>query len=114
MVPSGALAARQAVRASVQPGATSPLGGATALVGLAMGVVGGLILAGILPALGQLDLAPLVLLTALVVAARAQTLPVYGRASYSISTVPVLTAGMLLGVAGGVVVALASGLAHAL
>src|SRR5918912_834539 len=35
-------------------------------------------------------------------------------ASYSISTFPVLAAGMLLGAAGGVVVALASGLAHAL
>jgi signal transduction histidine kinase len=95
-------------------GAISALGGATGLVGLAMGAVGGLILVGSLPALGRLDLVPLVLLTALVVAARAQTLPVYGRASYSISTVPVLAAGMLLGAPGGVVVALASGLALAL
>src|SRR5438067_571503 len=114
MVPSGTLIAPPAVRAGVQSGDASSLGGATGLVGLAMGAVGGLVLAGILPALGQVDLAPLVLLTALVVAARAQTLPVYGRASYSISTVPVLAAGMLLGATGAVVVALASGLAHAL
>ncbi|HEY3109038.1 MAG TPA: HAMP domain-containing sensor histidine kinase [Chloroflexota bacterium] len=108
------MAAPPAARPGVQSASTSPLGGATGLVGLAMGAVGGLILAGSLPALAHVDLAPLVLLTALVVAARAQTVPVYGRASYSISTVPVLAAGMLLGVAGGVVVALASGLAHAL
>jgi signal transduction histidine kinase len=79
-----------------------------------MGAVGALVLAWCLPELTRIDPVPLLLLTALVVAARVHTVPVYGRASYSISTVPVLAAGMLLGVGGGVVVALASGIAHTL
>jgi signal transduction histidine kinase len=114
MVPSGALAAALSpARAGAQAGGSSPTGWPVVLIGLAMGGVGAVVLAGSVTDLVGIDLLPLVLLTALVVAARARTLPVYGRSTYSISTVPVLTAAILLGAAGAVVVALASGLANA-
>src|SRR5919204_4747464 len=80
---------------------------------LATGAGGAVVVAALLPSLPRLDPAPLLLLAALVVAARLRTLPVYGRGSYALSTVPVLAAAMLLGPGGAVAVALASGLTHA-
>jgi hypothetical protein len=82
-------------------------------VALATGTAGAAVAAVALPAVRGLEPAPLLLLAALVVAARLRTLPVYGRGSYAVSTVPVLAAGMLLGAGGAVAVALVSGLAHA-
>jgi hypothetical protein len=83
------------------------------LLALAMGGVGCAVVAAALPTISTIESAPLLLLAGLVVAARLPTLPVYGRASYSISSVPVLAAAVLLGAAGAVAVALVSGVANA-
>jgi hypothetical protein len=86
---------------------------ASRLIALASGAAGAGVVAALLPSLPRLDPAPLLLLAALVVAARLWTLSVYGRGSYAVSTVPVLAAAMLLGPGGAVAVALVSGLAYA-
>jgi signal transduction histidine kinase len=71
------------------------------------------LLVGVAPAVPSLDLATLLLLVAFVALAEVLGLELFGEgggSSYSISAVPTLAAGMLLGVPGAVVVAPAAAL----
>jgi signal transduction histidine kinase len=89
--------------------ATAPLAVASATV-----AAGGAVAAAALPALGALDPFALAVCVLLVVLARVRTVALFDRSSFAVSVVPVLAAGMLLGVPGAAAVALVSGVAHAL
>ena len=77
-----------------------------------VGTVGAAValLVGLAPAVPSLDLPTVVLLLAFIALAEVLGLELFGGSSYSISAVPMLAAGMLLGVPGAVVVAPAAAL----
>jgi hypothetical protein len=109
------LSRRQPSPAARAGSSTPPAGGrASRSIALATGAAGAIVAAATLPALASAEPGPLLLLIGLVVLTRIRTLPVYGRGSYSVSTVPVLAAAILLGAGGAVAVALVSGLTSAL
>ena len=69
-------------------------------------------LAATLPGLALVDPLPLFLFLALVAAARIWTLPMFDRASFAVSFVPTLAAGMVLGPVGASFGGLVSGIGH--
>jgi signal transduction histidine kinase len=96
------------------PFAAVPTERAVVLVGLLVGAAGGGVALALLPDLPRDDALPLLVLLGLVVVTRLQTLPVLERSSFSVSVVPVLAAGMLLGPPAAVALAMVSGLLHGL
>jgi signal transduction histidine kinase len=83
-------------------------------VGVATVAAGGAVAAASLPSLAALDPFALGLCVLLVMLARVRTVVLFDRSSFAVSVVPVLAAGVLLGVPGAAAVALVSGVAHAL
>jgi signal transduction histidine kinase len=87
---------------------------AVILVALVVGAAGGAVALALLPSLPAEDALPLLVLLGLVLVTRLQTLPLLEHSSFSVSVVPVLAGGMLLGAPGAVVLSLVSGLIHGL
>jgi signal transduction histidine kinase len=96
------------------PLAALPRERAVVLVALAVGAAGAAVAAAALPGLPAGSAGSLLVLLALVVVTRLRTLSLLERSSFSVSVVPVLAGGMLLGAGGAVVLSVVSGLVHGL
>ncbi|HEV8638360.1 MAG TPA: HAMP domain-containing sensor histidine kinase, partial [Chloroflexota bacterium] len=78
------------------------------LVSLALAPFAAAVVAAAAPGIAALDPVSVVLLIAFVAAAEAHGIELFGRSSYSLSTVPILAAAMGMGVPGAVVVGASS------